>query len=452
MSEFISVAPGLLGMFSDFFGLAIIAPLLPSRVNAQMVGFIISGQYLAVVIGSVVLGVIADFAGGNRALAITMICDAILFAGSAFVDSAFALLALRCCVGFFAPQGLAIAWIGSVSTPKTLPRNMGLIAAFIHLGILSGTICGGLLSWYTACIISAFPPLITLLFLFYASYHPAKDLQSQSTQQQQQIEASPSSRRVAFRDGVRTRDFAAVAMVMFANGAEISLHFALFVVVLTSKPYNLSRFHYSLSLFPASFIQMFNHFFLLPKLIRLTSDPFIIMCLISIFLALFFTLILFIILIIPSSPWPILIAQCIPFWAMSFLQGISNFASTTQAHYIAPQVKSALIGAGRASFNLGTAIAPSLLLALYLNFNLYLALATISFLYILAALSCYWAILGDPSLRPPAYSPPSVQSNEVQSSRSKNENLNYDMVKIRESFPSSSSFLNDTLTTSVTID
>lgn len=367
--------PGLIGIFADFFGIAIIAPILPEWVAArnhspQWVGTILTGQYAAVVLGSLLFGVVADRFGAACALGTCMLIDAVAFAASAFAPTVQALLVMRIVAGLAAPQGLSIAWIASVSTPDQLKRRMGLVAAYIQLGILCGTIAAGFVSWPVACLGSAVPPFIVVCVLLTTGVRPKK-------------QAASSSRTSSLANGLYTFEFGSVASAMFANGSSIAVHFALFVVVLT-KDYGLTRTQYALSLMPAAAIQVLNHAFVLPKLLGLAS-PFALLTGLATTLACLYIVVIAISLAVPFSPWPFLVAQCLFFWAASFAQGVANFASATHARAAAPDAEAALIGSGRSAFNAGLAVGPSTLIAMYLGVNVQAALTLIAILYCVAA-------------------------------------------------------------------
>ena len=470
----LEVIPGLAGMFSDFFGLAIIAPLLPEelkRLNrgSQWVGYIVTGQYAAVVVGSFLMGAFADHFGEVVALSTCMVFDAVLFMSSGFASTAAILLMIRCLAGLFAPQGLAIAWISSVSTPQTLPARMGAIAGCIHLGILAGTAVGGFIpSWVAACLLSGAPPLFTLGLIALNIVKGKKKTTSASElvrvgrtqnddekdeeaeeengdkarpreeEEEEEPDVKKYEKESSFLDVVLSeddsnkdsavekkesplksalysREFCAVFMTFFANGMQISVHFALLVVVLTEK-YGFSRVQYSLTLMPASLIQMFNHIYVLPMVIRLRADPFVIMAIITGWNALFLIVICVISALFPDSPWPIVAVQNVAFWGMSFSQGVGNFASATHAAFAAPSSKGALIGLGRSAFNLGTAVGPSLLIAVYLRTNVRLALGVNALLYASSCLASLRSLFGDPNNRPPSYYPSSTREEKKATS------------------------------------
>lgn len=265
-----------------------------------------------------------------------MLVDAALFAASGWAPSPASLLAMRLVAGVATPQALAISWISSVSPPDLLPRRMGLVAACIHLGILSGTIAAGFVNWEVACVMSAVLPVLNLLLLI--TWHGRSDA---STGLDKPALTS-KSRSAALASGIKTIHFASVASTMFANGFEMSIHFALLVVVLT-KDYGLTRAQYSLSLAPASFVQIFNHYYLLPRLIQV-APAYDLLTSLSACLVIILLAALLLNVAIPSSPWPFLVVQNVALWAMSFTQGVGNFASATHAASIAPEAKAALIG------------------------------------------------------------------------------------------------------------
>lgn len=370
--------PGLIGIFADFFGIAIIAPILPEWVAArnhspQWVGTILTGQYSAVVVGSLLFGVVADRFGAACALGTCMLIDTVAFAASAFAPTVEALLVMRIVAGLAAPQGLSIAWIASVSTPDQLKKRMGLVAAYIQLGILCGTIAAGFVSWPVACLGSAVPPAIVVLL----------------TTQVRLPKKASSRRTSSLADGLYTFEFGSVASVMFANGSSIAVHFALFVVVLTTD-YGLTRTQYALSLMPAAGLQVLNHAFVLPRLLGL-APPFALLTALATTLTGLYVVVIAISLAVPFSPWPFLVAQCLFFWAASFSQGVANFASATHARAAAPDAEAALIGSGRSAFNAGLAVGPSTLIAMYLGVNVQAALALIAGLYSAAAVVSFAA-------------------------------------------------------------
>lgn len=154
---------GMAAIAADQFGLGLISPLLPFRVSAFWVGVVLSGQYLAVVLGQLGWGVLSDYIGRRRSLVVVMGADAALFVATAFASTPALLLATRVGVGLFAPISLSISWVADVSTGlplQTYRRHFAHVGLSFNLGALLGAACGGLLGperWLAANIVSAAP-------------------------------------------------------------------------------------------------------------------------------------------------------------------------------------------------------------------------------------------------------------------------------------------------------
>ncbi|KAG8471265.1 hypothetical protein KFE25_009686 [Diacronema lutheri] len=158
---------GMAAIAADQFGLGIVTPLLPFIVTPLWVGIVLTGQYVAVVAGQLVLGALSDRVGRRRVIALVMAMDALLFALTAFLTAEPALLAVRVAVGFFAPISLSISWVADVSAtkpPDIYRRNFAHVGLAFNLGSLLGAACGGLLGpgrWLVANLLSAAPCALT---------------------------------------------------------------------------------------------------------------------------------------------------------------------------------------------------------------------------------------------------------------------------------------------------
>lgn len=154
---------GMAAIAADQFGLGIVTPLLPFVVSPLWVGLILTGQYVAVVVGQLVLGALSDRVGRRRVIALVMAMDALLFALTSLFTSELPLLAVRVSVGFFAPISLSISWVADVSAtkpPRVYQRNFAHVGLAFNLGALLGAACGGLLGperWVAANVLSAAP-------------------------------------------------------------------------------------------------------------------------------------------------------------------------------------------------------------------------------------------------------------------------------------------------------
>ncbi|KAJ1623744.1 major facilitator superfamily domain-containing protein [Pavlovales sp. CCMP2436] len=166
---------GMLAIAADQFGLGMITPLLPFKVDPVWVGIILTGQYAAVVFGQLCFGVISDRLGRRRVIALVMAVDALFFGVTALFTTRWPLLGIRVAVGFFAPISLSISWVSDVSatkTPDIFRRNFAHVGLAFNLGALLGAVTGGLLGperWVAANLISAAPCALASLWALASS-------------------------------------------------------------------------------------------------------------------------------------------------------------------------------------------------------------------------------------------------------------------------------------------
>jgi MFS family permease len=164
---------GMLAIASDLFGLGVISPLLPFIVPARWVGIILTGQFIAVVIGQVVLGAISERLGRRRVLVLVMGMDAILFGLTLFTKPV-SLFCVRVAVGLL-PVSLSISWVTDVSASKPRPvyaRKFAHVGLAFNLGGLLGAACGGLLGperWVVANVLSAAPCALACVWALLSS-------------------------------------------------------------------------------------------------------------------------------------------------------------------------------------------------------------------------------------------------------------------------------------------
>ena len=163
----------LLGCFAilvDFIGLGMIAPILPSIVEQQSVGNILTAQYAAVVIGQLVIGCLADRFGRRLMIFIVMLFDAILFAATGFTQDVTALIILRMLAGISAPVALGISYVAEVSSnlpPAKRNFNFVLVGVSFNLGSLAGAATGGLLGaelWLPANMVAGVVPFLVAVW------------------------------------------------------------------------------------------------------------------------------------------------------------------------------------------------------------------------------------------------------------------------------------------------
>ena len=120
--------PAILSGGADYFGLGLIAPLLPfwleeRNYDVKYIGWIQSAQYFGVILGSVFFGRISDKYGRRCAILIALGGDIILFAWTGFVSSAIVLMVTRFLVGCFTPLVSTISWIIDAGQGKYYPTT-----------------------------------------------------------------------------------------------------------------------------------------------------------------------------------------------------------------------------------------------------------------------------------------------------------------------------------------
>lgn len=161
---------GCAAILVDFVGLGMIAPILPGVVSSQQIGNILSAQYLAVVLGQILVGVLADHFGRRRLIMVVMLLDAFFFTATGFTTTYETILVLRLFAGLCAPVPLGISYVASVSrelSPAKAQWNFVLVGVSFNVGSLIGAATGGLLGpdlWLAANLASGAVPLVVAVW------------------------------------------------------------------------------------------------------------------------------------------------------------------------------------------------------------------------------------------------------------------------------------------------
>ena len=161
---------GCAAILVDFIGLGMIAPILPSIVAKQSVGNILTAQYLAVVVGQLVVAGMSDYFGRRRVIFAVMVFDALLFGSTGFTKDVTALIVLRLLAGFAAPVALGISYVASISfglPPAKAQLNFAYVGMSFNLGTLIGAATGGLLGadlWLPANLVAGVVPAFVAIW------------------------------------------------------------------------------------------------------------------------------------------------------------------------------------------------------------------------------------------------------------------------------------------------
>ena len=135
--------------FADYLGLSMMTPALPFYLNqigldasdqvALWNGAITTSQFIAVVIGNIVWGLLGDRLGPRRALQLTMLGDAVTFGLTAIVALPGLLLAVRFVAGLCTPLVPALLYVFErAPNPEGAIRGVGQYAMAILLGYCAG--------------------------------------------------------------------------------------------------------------------------------------------------------------------------------------------------------------------------------------------------------------------------------------------------------------------------
>ena len=168
-----AVLPVIASAGMDYFGLGMLTPILPYRVqdmdaDASFVGYITTAQYLGVLIGGIVLGRIADLY--SRKIAIQIACggDVIFFLLTGFCPTAELLLACRFFAGAFTPLVASISWVIDAGKGDVVytTKLMSVWAFTMSSAFMAGSVVGGLLGaerWVIAHSLSSGLALFALI-------------------------------------------------------------------------------------------------------------------------------------------------------------------------------------------------------------------------------------------------------------------------------------------------
>lgn len=261
---------GCAAILVDFLGLGMVAPILPGIVSSRAVGLILSAQYIAVVVGQLVVGALADRYGRRRLIVAVMLLDAIFFTATGFTQDVSTLVALRCVAGFAAPVALGISYVAEVSRglpPARAHFNFALIGVSFNVGSLVGAATGGLLGasmWLPANVSAGAVPLLVALWgmasedttqvvLASPATATADTAAVPSAQPDAVVASAPSaaslpattgtkpSAAAGLRTVLRTPEFACVLLAYVANGIFQGGFFSLMPVVLSDRTAELQR-------------------------------------------------------------------------------------------------------------------------------------------------------------------------------------------------------------------
>ena len=142
-----------LAMFTSSFAMSsanVILPLLSERMSASFIAtqWVVIGYLLAVSCALVVGGHLSEIIGTRRLFLTGTLAFTLATAGAAFADHIAILALARTIQGMGAGALLSagLALVRQVSTPTSLPLNVGLVGSMSSLGTASGPVGAGVLA------------------------------------------------------------------------------------------------------------------------------------------------------------------------------------------------------------------------------------------------------------------------------------------------------------------
>ena len=149
------ILPSIACVIADQYGLGAVQPLLQFQLTGTSgltedeamvwVGFIMTAQYVGVLIGCLVMGYACDKLGPIRTLQLNIVGDIAFFAITGFVAAPGGLLAVRLFAGFFSPLVPAVANIFAVTSMAQTVQAIGYHGLAVVTGFGVGTASVGLI-------------------------------------------------------------------------------------------------------------------------------------------------------------------------------------------------------------------------------------------------------------------------------------------------------------------
>ena len=129
-----------------------------------------TSQAAGVMVGTILVGTLADCFGRKNIGVYCMFGDAIFFALAGFMEQPLPMLIVRCVTGLFCPLPCGLAWLIDVSPDENVrAQRIGKIGAAILGGMFSGIVVAGLVGEFAgftaALMIPAVFALLNGLFI-----------------------------------------------------------------------------------------------------------------------------------------------------------------------------------------------------------------------------------------------------------------------------------------------
>mmetsp|Transcript_23225 Transcript_23225/g.62962 ORF Transcript_23225/g.62962 Transcript_23225/m.62962 type:complete len:489 (-) Transcript_23225:1004-2470(-) len=251
--------------FVDYLGLSILTPVLPFYLSDKGVehvelwaGAILSAQFVAVIIGNLVWGNVADRYGTKRAFIATMTGDSVLFGLTAVANTPWQLLVVRFFTGAFSPLVPSLTHVFLSLPPEKTSAGLGMYSLTICMGYVVGSSLVGIvydsLGWLGTSLI---PTAAAALALAYVLALPSLEMDQGEREK-------PSGVKRALTSGL----FVVHAASQFLAGWAMNLSFSVLVIHL-KREHEWSIAHVSYAFLAVAIMLAFLFLYGVPRLVAL---------------------------------------------------------------------------------------------------------------------------------------------------------------------------------------
>ncbi len=350
-----AVLPVIASAGMDYFGLGLLTPILPYKVemynaDESYVGYITTAQYLGVLIGGLILGRVADIYSRKLAIQIACAGDVVFFLLTGFCPTAVLLLACRFFAGSFTPLVASISWVidsGQGDVVRTT-QMMATWAFTMSSSFMAGSVVGGLLgaeNWLIVHSLSSGLALLAFLCISFSEPPPRPN----ATEKPKGIDKI-----------VRAPEYLALMLM----NVYVGIHFTGGIIaasLILAYQLGVSTIQISLFFVATSIFHAFFNFALLPLTTKYFGTPIVAMKLSTIMSSIASVLLCFdfaldslvgcyLLLIFASTLLPVLMTT-------------ANIYSGQYADRHTKNARTVVLGISRLAFNVGQVLGPLIAIA-----------------------------------------------------------------------------------------
>mmetsp|Transcript_13647 Transcript_13647/g.16545 ORF Transcript_13647/g.16545 Transcript_13647/m.16545 type:complete len:432 (-) Transcript_13647:276-1571(-) len=363
------------GTFVNFFGMGIILPFLPFFVDSVedddnaatlWVGAIVTGQFVGVVIGSVIMGTVSDKLGPKLALLVALSGNVLFFALSALADTTLLFFLARLSAGTFTPVVPAEAWVIHSTSSENRADALGKFVASILGGFLLGTgssVILGDLGIDAACYLSSAIAAVMLLVVFLSQEPEPLNGSSPSDP-----EKSKNSDRKNLYLVLSSKAWTSVALMNFTLGCTFGTAVTIPGLIL-KRDYDFNERETSLFYLATVSVMILANLLVYKKVLARLKPwkTYLLVCVFQSTMFLFGALSLW----LSASEWPFLVTGVLAVMMNAFGVPTNSLVASRLADIRAIQDPSSnlihgrVLGVTRGTFNIGQAVSPFISVAVF---------------------------------------------------------------------------------------